>query len=153
MEFVVRLVTALAGQVPLLHAVGAPTAHPPGGMGVEEEEQAAWAAEMVLLARRLGVSELYWWTWSDYDRQLWHHPPLNVAPAERTMGLVRADGTPKPALAAIQEALRQPVVPAPPDERLDPNRYYSRVPFDELYQQFVATGRLAVKESGGGEQR
>ncbi len=151
-EFVVRLVAALAGQVPLLHAVGAPTAHAPGAPGLSEDEQAAWATEVVLVARRLGVPELYWWMWSDYARDLWQRPPLDVAPAERTMGLVRADGTPKPALAAIQEAARRPVVPEPPDERLDPAQYYSQVPFDELHRRFTSTGRLtAVEADGGGD--
>ncbi len=149
-EFVVRLVAALTGQVPLVHAVGVST-KVDDSPGLDEEEQAAWAEQVVLVVRRLGVSELYWWAWSDYDRRLWRRPPLDVAPAERAMGLVRADGTPKPALAALQRAARQPVDVVPPQERLDPNRYYSEMPFEALYRRFRETGRLS-EETEGGEQ-
>jgi endo-1,4-beta-mannosidase len=42
------------------------------------------------------------WCYADYDRAIWSEPPLDRAPHERHFGLWRADGTPKPAAAALR---------------------------------------------------
>jgi hypothetical protein len=41
------------------------------------------------------------WCYSDYDRALWESPPLDLASHERTFGLWRADGSPKPSVAVV----------------------------------------------------
>jgi hypothetical protein len=41
------------------------------------------------------------WCYSDYDPALWERPPLDLARHERTFGLWRVDGSPKPAVAAV----------------------------------------------------
>jgi endo-1,4-beta-mannosidase len=41
------------------------------------------------------------WCYSDYDPALWDSPPLDLAPHERSFGLWRADGSPKPSVAAV----------------------------------------------------
>ena len=41
------------------------------------------------------------WCYSDYAPALWERPPLDLAVHERSFGLWRADGSPKPAVAAI----------------------------------------------------
>jgi hypothetical protein len=41
------------------------------------------------------------WCYSDYDPALWKSPPLDLAVHERSFGLWRADGSPKPAVAAV----------------------------------------------------
>jgi len=41
------------------------------------------------------------WCYSDYREARWSRPPLDFAPHERSFGLWRADGSPKPAVAAI----------------------------------------------------
>ena len=43
------------------------------------------------------------WCYSDYDPALWESPPLDLAPHERTFGLWRVDGSPKPSVAAVAE--------------------------------------------------
>ena len=51
--------------------------------------------------RRAGCLGALLWCYSDYDPALWENPPFDLAPHERTFGLWRADGSPKPAVAAI----------------------------------------------------
>ena len=41
------------------------------------------------------------WCYTDYDPALWESPPLDLAVHERSFGLWRADGSPKPAVAAL----------------------------------------------------
>jgi hypothetical protein len=41
------------------------------------------------------------WCYSDYEQALWESPPLDLAVHERSFGLWRADGSPKPAVAAV----------------------------------------------------
>lgn len=139
-EFVIRLTTALAEQVPVVHAIGASTDQ--GSASVSEEEHAEWAEQVLCTARGLGVPALFFWTWTDYDRSLWNQPPFDAVPAARTMGLVHADGSPKPALDAIQRAKTADVEVSVPDEHINPDRYYSTVPFEDLFHRFYETGQL-----------
>jgi len=44
-----------------------------------------------------GSSGAYAWCYGDYDASIFDRPPLATAVRERTFGLVRADGTEKPA--------------------------------------------------------
>lgn len=140
-EFVIRLTTALADQVPVVHAVGASTDQ--GSASISEEEHAEWAEQVLLTARGLGVPAVFFWTWTDYDRSLWNRPSFSTVPAARTMGVVRADGTPKPALDAIQRAATVEVAVSLPEERINPDWYYSKVPFEDLFHRFYETGQLA----------
>ena len=41
------------------------------------------------------------WCYTDYDEGVWERPPLDLAVHERSFGLWRADGSPKPAVAAV----------------------------------------------------
>ena len=43
------------------------------------------------------------WCYTDYNPAIWAKPPLDMAVHERSFGLWRADGSPKPAVGAIQE--------------------------------------------------
>jgi hypothetical protein len=43
------------------------------------------------------------WCYSDYQSARWSRPPLDRARHERSFGLWRADGSPKPAVAAVAE--------------------------------------------------
>ncbi len=52
---------------------------------------------------RLGA---YWWCWADYRADL-REPPYDLAPYERTYGIVRSDGTEKPVAAALAAFARQ----------------------------------------------
>jgi endo-1,4-beta-mannosidase len=68
---------------------------------VEEAAAAAYTARALESLRRAGCSGAMLWCYSDYDPALWGRPPLDLAPHERSFGLWRADGSPKPSVAAV----------------------------------------------------
>ena len=68
---------------------------------VEEEAAAAYTTAALEGLRRAGCLGALLWCYSDYDPALWENPPFDLAPHERTFGLWRVDGSPKPAVAAI----------------------------------------------------
>ena len=41
------------------------------------------------------------WCYSDYMPAIWNDPPLDEAVHERSFGLWRSDGTPKPAVSSV----------------------------------------------------
>ena len=111
-----------------------------------EEEGATYHESVVNRLVQTGAGGAYAWCYADYDADLFARPPLNSAIRERTFGLVRADGTEKPA-AQVFRRLRQRrdagdlargEVPAVLDVSAD--EYY-RCPaahFERLYAQWVA---------------
>ena len=68
---------------------------------VEEEVAAAYTTAALKALRRAGCVGALLWCYSDYAPSLLEHPPFDLALHERTFGLWRADGSPKPAVAAI----------------------------------------------------
>jgi hypothetical protein len=42
------------------------------------------------------------WCYTDYDSATWNQPPLDLAVHERSFGLWRADGSPKPSVAVVE---------------------------------------------------
>jgi endo-1,4-beta-mannosidase len=68
---------------------------------VEEDAAAAYSARALEGLRRAGCLGALLWCYSDYDPALWERPPFDLAPHERSFGLWRADGSPKPAVAAV----------------------------------------------------
>ena len=56
--------------------------------------------------RRAGCVGAMLWCYTDYDSAIWHDPPLDLAVHERSFGLWRADGSPKPSVAVV-EAIRR----------------------------------------------
>jgi endo-1,4-beta-mannosidase len=69
---------------------------------VDEEASAAYTARVLAALRAAGCAGAMVWCYSDYDPALWAEPPFDVAVHERSFGLWRADGLPKPAVAAIR---------------------------------------------------
>jgi hypothetical protein len=51
--------------------------------------------------RRAGCVGAMLWCYSDYDPALWESPPLDLVTHERSFGLWRVDGSPKPSVAAV----------------------------------------------------
>ncbi|HMG13098.1 MAG TPA: hypothetical protein VK571_07985 [Gemmatimonadaceae bacterium] len=114
-----------------------------------EEEQAAYYETVLQRLVETGAGGAYAWCYGDYDSRLFDRPPLANAVRERTFGLVRADGSEKPA-AAVFRKFRQrrdaggltlaavpDVLDVPPDE-------YYRAPaehFGRLYAKWVAERR------------
>jgi endo-1,4-beta-mannosidase len=73
---------------------------------IEETAAAAYTAMALAGLRRAGCLGAMLWCYSDYDPSLWERPPLDLAVHERSFGLWRADGSPKPAVAAIAAFIR-----------------------------------------------
>lgn len=68
---------------------------------IEEAAAAAYTARALAELRRVGCLGAMLWCYSDYAPALWKSPPLDLAVHERSFGLWRADGSPKPAVAAV----------------------------------------------------
>jgi len=68
---------------------------------VDEHAAAAYTTRALEALRRAGCLGGMLWCYSDYDPAIWQSPPLDLARHERTFGLWRADGTPKPSVAAV----------------------------------------------------
>jgi endo-1,4-beta-mannosidase len=153
------------GRAPLMQEFGLCTA-PPGSPGqtitddflgyplkqyLASEEEAAEYYDAVL--RRLvgvGASGAYAWCYGDYDSRLFDRAPIDTAIRERTFGLVRADGSEKPAADVFRkfrkcrdaDARSGPQISAEVPRVLDvtADEYY-RAPaqnFARLYAKWVA---------------
>jgi endo-1,4-beta-mannosidase len=68
---------------------------------VDEDAAAVYTASALEALRDAGCLGAMLWCYSDYQRARWSSPPLDLAQHERSFGLWRADGSPKPAVAAI----------------------------------------------------
>jgi endo-1,4-beta-mannosidase len=68
---------------------------------VEEDAAAAYTTRALEALRRAGCLGALLWCYSDYNPALSESPPFDLAPHERSFGLWRVDGSPKPAVAAI----------------------------------------------------
>jgi endo-1,4-beta-mannosidase len=68
---------------------------------VSEADAATYTAHALDGLREAGCVGSMLWCYADYDPDLWAAPPLDEAPHERSFGLWRADGTPKPAVAEV----------------------------------------------------
>jgi len=67
-----------------------------------EEEGAAYYETVLEGLASTGAAGAYAWCYGDYDSRLFDRPPLATAVRERTFGLVRADGSEKPAAAVFR---------------------------------------------------
>jgi endo-1,4-beta-mannosidase len=68
---------------------------------VEEDAAAAYTTRALEALRRAGCLGAMLWCYSDYEPGLWQNPPFDLARHERTFGLWRSDGSPKPSVAAV----------------------------------------------------
>ena len=68
---------------------------------IEEDAAAAYTARALESLRGAGCLGAMLWCYSDYDQTLWERPPLDLALHERTFGLWRADGSPKPSVEVV----------------------------------------------------
>ena len=105
------------GRAPLMQEFGLCTA-PPGVAGhtitddflgrplrqylASEEEAAAYYDAVLQGLVSTGAAGAYAWCYGDYDSRLFDRPPLATAVRERTFGLVRSDGSEKPAAAVFR---------------------------------------------------
>lgn len=69
---------------------------------VEETAAAAYTERALTALQGAGCTGAMMWCYTDYASAVWAKPPFDVAVHERSFGLWRADGSPKPVVAAIQ---------------------------------------------------
>jgi endo-1,4-beta-mannosidase len=111
-----------------------------------EEEAATYYRRVLERLVETGAAGAYAWCYADYDPRLFARPPFSSAVRERTFGLVRADGTEKPAAGIVRELrkrrdageLRPGHVPRVLD--VSPDVYYQApgMHFDRLYAKWIA---------------
>jgi beta-galactosidase len=105
------------GRAPLMHEFGICTA-PKGSAGIviqddflgrsreqylaSEDEGARYYEGVLERLAATGAAGAYAWCYADYDTKLFDRPPFDTAIRERSFGLVRADGTEKPAAEAVR---------------------------------------------------
>jgi endo-1,4-beta-mannosidase len=114
---------------------------PTSSLLVEEEAAAAYTTRALGALRAAGCSGAMVWCYTDYDPAIWTKPPLDIAVHERSFGLWRADGSPKPAVAAIQEfagTTRLDVADDQPWIDIDPDAFYAnpREQLPRLYRRY-----------------
>jgi endo-1,4-beta-mannosidase len=106
-----------SGRAPLMHEFGICTA-PPGSPGVtivddflgrpqvqylaSEAEAARYYGQVLERLAVTGAAGAYAWCYGDYDAALFDRAPFDTALRERSFGLVRADGSEKPACAVVR---------------------------------------------------
>jgi endo-1,4-beta-mannosidase len=152
---------AATGRAPLMHEFGICTA-PKGQVGrtitddflgcplpqylASEEEGARYYQEVLERLAATGASGAYAWCYGDYDPKIFDRAPFDTAVRERSFGLVRADGSEKPAAEVVRmfaARLRRNEVPLGEAPRLldvTVDDYYAapELHFPRLYARWLA---------------
>ena len=111
-----------------------------------EDEGAAYYEAVLERLFETGAAGAYAWCYGDYNPRLFDRPPLATALRERTFGLVRADGSEKPAVQVFRafrsrrNAGALDAAPVPSVLDVSANEYY-RAPashFARLYASWLA---------------
>jgi endo-1,4-beta-mannosidase len=121
---------------------------------IEEAEAAAYVGRVLPALRDAGATGAMLWCYSDYHPANFEHPPLDEAVHERSFGLWRADGSPKPALDVVGSFTGATRLPAPDREPwidIDTERYWERpeVELPRLYGRFLSE-TIGGEVSGAG---
>jgi endo-1,4-beta-mannosidase len=151
------------GRPTLMQEFGLCTA-PPGSPGVtitddflgrplsqylaSEDEAATYYAEVLERLVVTGASGAYAWCHGDYHERLFDRSPISTAIRERTFGLVRSDGSEKPAADVFRKfrqrrdagALHQSPSAIPHVLDVSPDEYYTapQAHFDRLYSTWLS---------------
>ncbi|MGZ5296235.1 MAG: glycoside hydrolase 5 family protein [Actinomycetota bacterium] len=143
--FLARVTRWLGGGAEVMFSeFGLPTAP----AGIEATSPLAGEQDAALYTRRAldglrgaGATGAMLWCYSDYDPSAFEHPPLDEAIHERSFGLWRADGTPKPTVEVVKSFAGASRLP-PPDREpwidIDPERYWQQpgVELPRLYERY-----------------
>jgi len=120
---------------------------------VEEQAAAAFTERALTALQRAGSVGAMLWCYTDYAPAIWEEPPLDLAVHERSFGLWRADGLPKPSVAVV-EAFAGARRLAAPDEYpwidLEPEEFLvePNVALPRLYARYRTSERV-----GSGDRR
>jgi endo-1,4-beta-mannosidase len=113
----------------LFEEFGAPTRDPRdrdadrvAEMLLEEDAAADYTARAIDAIADAGCTGALLWCYADYAKRIWSEPPLDTAVHERHFGLWRADGSPKPAVAALIPWRDAPRAPVPDGTWIDLRR-------------------------------
>ncbi|HEY2666248.1 MAG TPA: cellulase family glycosylhydrolase [Actinomycetota bacterium] len=141
LPFLAQVTRWLAGGADVLfEEFGLPTAPDtltPEPPLVSEAAAAAYTARSLDALREAGCTGALLWCFSDYDEALYRLPPLDLATHERSFGLWRAGGSPKPALDEVARRVGTEVL-APPAAGwidIDPEEFRSS-PRDQLIRLY-----------------
>ena len=113
-----------------------------------EDEGATYYSEVLERLFSTGASGAYAWCHGDYDARLFHRSPISTAVRERTFGLVRADGSEKPAADVFRKfsqrrdaaVFDQSAIAIPQVLDVSADEYYSapQAHFDRLYAGWLS---------------
>lgn len=114
---------------------------------LSEDEAARYTERAYRRLQSAGAIGGLVWCYADYDRAIWSEPPLDRAPHERHFGLWRADGSAKPAAAALAEWSGRPrAALGPPRWSASDRREFEQAPREtliRLYRAYTAASPLA----------
>jgi hypothetical protein len=68
---------------------------------IEEHTAAAYTERALISLRDAGCAGAMLWCYTDYVPTIWETPPFDRAIHERSFGLWRADGSPKPSVSLV----------------------------------------------------
>jgi len=111
---------------------------------VEEETAAAFAKRALSALHEAGCTGAMFWCYTDYVSAIWANPPLDVAVHERSFGLWRADGSPKPVVKVVKAFAGVDTVAAPDDYQwidIEPKEFLAlpRMHLPRLYRRYRRT--------------
>lgn len=72
-----------------------------------EQEMEHYAQAVIDRLHADGRLGAYWWCWADYADALHSEPPFDRAPHERSFGIIRADGSPKPVARTLASIAKE----------------------------------------------
>lgn len=105
-----------------------------------EEEGAEYYRAVLERLVATGAAGAYAWCYADYAPELWSRTPFDRAVRERSFGLVRPDGTEKPAVDVFRALAARAVTPGPIADALDvdADTYYAdpTTHFARLYRRW-----------------
>jgi endo-1,4-beta-mannosidase len=144
-----NVLTESLGRKPVLFEEFGMCTAPPGQPGAylgpqyfaSEDEAAGYYEEVLDKLWNAGSLGAFAWCWSDYDDSLFGAPPCSTHLHERSFGIVRADGSLKPAAEVLQRfaAEPKPLRPLPEAKRFSGmDGYYRELPHSltERFQDF-----------------
>jgi endo-1,4-beta-mannosidase len=148
LPFLAEITRWLAGGAPVLfEEFGLPTtpASTANGMCVSEAAAASYTGRALDRLRRSGCLGAVLWCFSDYVPALHEMPPFDSAAHELSFGLWRADGSAKPAVAAVTSRVGSTRLPSRHPGAwldIDPETFAQdrRFHLSRLYQRFRAAG-------------